>query len=309
MNRKHKLTSVVAFPALSFSIFLLGFVLLTSHSDDASAQALNMKGSKGGDPITVDAEEGIEWRQNEFVFIARGSARAVRGKMTINGDELRAYYREGSEAGTDIWRLDSLGNVKLSQPGQIATGDNAVYDVDRGILVLKPLPGERARFVSGVEEVSSTGQIEFWETRGIAVARGQAQAVQVVRDGRNTGKNRRLFADVLVAHLAKDAKGETAVQRIEAYDQVRIVTDEDTVTASRGTFEVESGLATLVGAVRMVRAGSTLEGCRAVVDTKAGVSRLFACPPQGGSAGDNAGGSRVRGQLVPKGTPAPKGAE
>lgn len=274
--------------ALLSSVLVLGLLFLAPLLPGAAfAQGLNMKGDAKGLPLTVDAEEGIEWRQNEFVFIARGNARAVRGTMTVSGDELRAYYREGSKAGSDVWRLDSIGNVVMTTPGEKATGDNAVYDVERGILVLKPAPGGVARLVSGNEEISAKGQLEFWETRQISVARGEARAVQ---------QGRTLFADVLVAHLTKSAAGESTIKRIEAYDRVKIVTAEDTVTASRGTYVPQSGIATLVGSVRMVRGENTLEGCRAVVDTKAGVSRLFACPA---TAGGQKGG-RVKGQLVPK---------
>lgn len=270
---------------LLLAALMAAFLSVTVSAGSGWAQGLNMKGGADGLPITVDAEEGIEWRQNEFVFIARGNARAVRGDMTVRGDELRAYYREGSEAGSDIWRLDSVGNVVITSPGEKALGDNAVYDVERGILVLKPKTGETTRLLSGAEEIAAKGQLEFWETRQIAVARGEATAVQ---------PGRTLRADVLVAHLKKAASGETDIERIEAYDRVRIVTPQDTVTAARGTYQTATGVATLVGQVRMVRGDNTLEGCRAVVDTKAGISRLFAC-----SEGQGSGG-RVRGQLVPK---------
>jgi len=274
-----------AISVLSLAALLAMVLVVPVGAGAPRAQGLNMKGGADGLPLTVDAEEGIEWRQNEFVFIARGNARAVRGDMTVRGDELRAYYREGSEAGSDIWRLDSVGNVVITSPGEKALGDNGIYDVERGILVLKPKAGETARLLSGAEEISAKGQLEFWEARQIAVARGEATAAQ---------PGRTLHADVLVAHLKKAASGETDIERIEAYDRVRVVTPQDTVTASRGTYQMATGIATLVGQVRMVRGGNTLEGCRAVVDTKAGVSRLFAC-----SGGQGSGG-RVRGQLVPK---------
>ena len=251
-----------------------------------SAQGLNMTGGTNGEPLTVDAEDGIEWRQNEQVFIATGNARAVRGDLTIRADELRAYYREAAGGNTDVWRMDGAGRVVMTSPGETATGEHAVYDVGRSILVLKPgTGGPPARLVSGGEEITATGQLEFWDTRDIAVARGNARATQ---------GDRTLYADVLVAHLVAGADGSERVDRIEAFDAVKIVTSEDTVTSDRGTYQVESGIATLVGSVKMQRGQNTLEGCRAVVDTRAGVSRLFSCK----GAGD--AGGRVKGQIVPK---------
>ena len=274
-------------PNLIFrSVFWFLFAVLVFGFGAGSAQAQALKLTDGaGENLTVDAEDGIEWHQNDRVFIARGNARAVRGEMTVRADELRAHYRDGSDSSTDIWRMDAFGNVVMSSPGQTAHGGNAVYDVERSILVIRPAPGgPPARLSTGAEEITATGQLEFWSTRNIAVARGQARAVQ---------KNRILSGDVLVAHLVTGKGGDDRVERIEVYDAVKIETPEDTVTADRGTYQVETGIATLVGSVRMQRGGNSLEGCRAVVDTRLGVSQLFSCTGADGAAG------RVKGQFAP----------
>jgi len=59
------------------------------------AQAIDF--SKGG-PVEVTSSDGMEWRQNEQMVIARGSARAVRGDVTVTADRLTARYRR--KAGT-----------------------------------------------------------------------------------------------------------------------------------------------------------------------------------------------------------------
>ena len=56
----------------------------------ASAQMAEL--SQGG-PVEVTARDGIEWRQNDQLVIARGAARAVRGGVTIDADLLLARYR------------------------------------------------------------------------------------------------------------------------------------------------------------------------------------------------------------------------
>ena len=44
---------------------------------------------------------------------------------------LRAYYRKNAEGGSDISRLDALGNVRIVSAGETAYGDSGVYDVDQ----------------------------------------------------------------------------------------------------------------------------------------------------------------------------------
>ncbi len=247
------------------------------------AQGLSLGGGKSDLPIEIDADNGIEWQQKKLLFIARGNARAKRGDLTVEADTLRAYYRERKDGSTDIWRLDAQGNVKISTPGEKAYGQFAVYDVDNGTLVLKG-GGEKVRLITPKDEIIADQQLEYWEKKQIVVARGNALAVRA---------DRRLSADILVAHFRPDADGKNSIHRIEAFDNVRIVTAKDTASGDRGEYDVKSGIATLTGSVKITRGKTRFKGCRAKVNMNTGVSRLFGC---GSTA---SGGQRVRGLIHP----------
>ena len=50
----------------------------------APAAAQGLKGLQSGNqPLEIDAEEGIEWRRNEQLYIARGNAEAIRGELRV----------------------------------------------------------------------------------------------------------------------------------------------------------------------------------------------------------------------------------
>ncbi|MCH7551099.1 MAG: hypothetical protein IIA35_05290, partial [Proteobacteria bacterium] len=49
----------------------------------AFAQSLNFGGGASDLPIEIYADDGIEWQQENLVFLARGNARAVRGEVTV----------------------------------------------------------------------------------------------------------------------------------------------------------------------------------------------------------------------------------
>jgi lipopolysaccharide export system protein LptA len=236
--------------------------------------------NKGGDgPLEVFADDGIEWLQEEQIFIARGNARALRGGVDLRADVLRAYYKKDGNR-NDITRIDAEGNVRIVSADEKAFGDKGVYDVEKGILVLS---GRKVRLVTPQDEITADRQIEYWEQRQLAVARGNAFA---------TREDKRLRADVLTAHFRKGKDGKSRAHLVEAFDNVYIVTADETVLADRGVYNVETGIATLTGSVKITRGPNQLNGCNAEVNMNTGVSRLLACP--GGS-----GGGRVRGLLQP----------
>ena len=271
-----RLTAVLLTAALLFA----GNALVPTGG--ALGQTMNF-GADTGKPVEIFAENGIEWQQEKLIFLARGNAKAVKGDVTVKADELRAYYREHASGGSDIWRLDAIGKVKISTPGQTAFGEKGIYDVDNAILVLSG--GRQVRLKTATDEITANHQLEFWEKKQMAVARGNAQ---VVREDKN------LRADVLAAYFRTDKNGKSKVHRVEAFDNVKIVTKEDTVLADRGVYNVESGIATLTGSVRIDRAGTKLAGCSARVNLNTGISKLQSCGPGAG------GNGRVQGFIQPR---------
>ncbi len=263
----------------------LAALVIFAATPPALAQGLNFASGDSDVPIEVFADDGIEWQQEKLTFLARGNARAVRGDVTVYGDELQAYYRKLAKGGTEIWRLDAVGHVRIETPGEKAYGEHGVYDVDNAILVLS---GGKVRLVTAGDVITANEQLEYWERKKMAVARGDAMAV-------SGGK--KLNADVLVAYFGKNRAGQNAVRRIEAFDGVKIVTGTEQVTSKRAIYDVGSGIVTLTDSVKLTRDGNVLDGCKAQVNLNSGVSKLFGCK---GSGGRQVGGVFRPGSAKPK---------
>lgn len=280
-----------------FTPWILMAIVSLAWAAPLQAQGLDLK-SEDGQPIAIDAQGGIEWRQDDQVFIAAGPATATQGDFVIDADEMRAYYRDAQDGGSEIFRLDAIGTVKITSPGRVATGGHAIYDVDKAVVVLKE--GNPVKMISGGDVIIARQQLEFWETRQLAVARGGAQAARA---------DKRIRADVMTAHFKKDKSGKSSVELIEAFDNVRIDTAEEQVFSDRGAYNVPTGLARLTGSVRIVRGSNQINGCSADIDLNTGVSRLNSCdgaPVQGATAPRSVPGAapaapgRVHGVLSPK---------
>ena len=287
-----------------------GYIALAALLMGGPALAQGIDLSQGG-PVEVTAADGIEWRQQEQVVVARGEARATRGGVTVEADRLIARYRprggqaatparapnEGPAGGGEIWRLEAEGSVVVSTATDRAEGDRAVYDMDQAVMVMT---GRALRLTTPDNTLTARDSVEYWSARRMAVARGNA--VVVTNDGR------RVRADTLVAHFAETpapggappqprpaaaqpggVQQPSSIERVEAFGNVEIRTAEEVVRGDRGVYSPNTGMARLLGQVRITRGENTLTGQEAIVNMQTGVARLVSAP-----------GARVQGLVVPQ---------
>jgi lipopolysaccharide export system protein LptA len=258
---------------------LAGLLAVTA----AHAQSLGF-GRGNSDPIQIEANDGIEWQRSNQVYVARGQASASQGGVTVEADELIAHYRSTDSGSDEIYRIDANGNVRILSENETASSDKAVYDVVKGVLVMT---GDKIRLVTPQDTIIARDSLEYYEDKQLAVARGDALAIR---------EDRRVRADVLMAHfLAKKGnKRSSSMDRIEAVGNVHLSTDTDIVTANRGDYRLNAGLATVTGDVRITRGETQLNGDRAEVNLNTGQSRLLNDAP-----GSQKAGERVRAIFKP----------
>lgn len=255
--------------AIASAVWLLG-------SAESSAQSLGF-GQQGDGPIQIEAEDGIEWQRANQVYVASGNARATQGSVSVQGDELIAHYKPSATGENEIYRINANGNVRITSDSEVAQSDNAVYDIDNGVLVLT---GDTVRLDTAEDTIIARDSLEYYEQRQIAVARGEALAI---RD------DRRLRADMLTAHFGEGGQ-RASMERIEATGNVLVSTPTEIVRAEKGEYNPASGLATLTGNVKITRGDTQLNGDRAEVNLQTGESRILS----------SRSGERVRGLFLPK---------
>ena len=282
--------------------------LLAAQSASAQTPGLGGFGAQdSGKPIGIEASQGVEWQQNNRLYIARGNARATRGDDSVYADTLYAFYRaaqpqpvstgprKGSDpfsgGSTDIYRLEADGNVRFTTPTQTVYGDHAVYDVDQAVLVVT---GKNLRMVTPRDQVTARDALEWYDRKQMGVARGNALAV---RD------DRRVRGDILTTTMQKPAHGPAHISRIDAHGNVVVSSSDQVARGDAGVYNLDTGIATLQGHVRLTRGDNELRGNYGVVDMNNHVSRLLTAPPsvRPGAAPP----ARVEGLLVPQRKPAP----
>lgn len=260
---------------LTLSLALAGVIWFHGPSE-STAQSLGFS-QQGDGPIQIEADDGIEWQRAKQIYLASGNARATQGSVTVQGDELIAHYRPNAAGENEIYRINANGNVRITSESEVAQSDNAVYDIDNGVLVMT---GDTVRLDTAQDTIIARDSLEYYEQRQLAVARGDALAIR---------EDRRLRADTLTAHFGEGGR-KSSMERIEAVGNVLVSTPTDIVRAEQGDYNPDRGLATLSGNVKITRGDTQLNGDRAEVNLTTGESRLLS----------SRSGERVRGLFLPK---------
>ena len=281
----------------------LGFMFGCLSAVPASAQLPGQ--TDNGQPIQIQADSGIEWQQDQHLYIARGNAVASRGPSEVHADTLIAHYREvkgGTSANTntggntEVYRVDAQGHVTIKRDNQTLVGDNAVYDVDQGLLVVT---GKGLKLTTATDTVTARDSLEWYDPKQVAVARGDAVAI---RNGKT------IKGDILTAYMVKTAAdkpnsgapagrppatkpskptatpaaatpgtagNESKISRIDAQGHVTVLNATDTGHGDFGVYNADSGIATLIGNVVIARAKDVIKGQYAVMDLNNNVSRML----------------------------------
>ncbi len=252
--------------------------------------------------VTVDAARLIAFYRNKKV--APGASPAA---ATTPGSAPSASAAAPDDSGNnEIYRLKAIGHVHIYTTTDQAWGDQALYDIDQSVLVLT---GHALPLTTPTDVVTSRATMEYWPQIRRSVARGDA--ILTTDDGR------RIQADILVGYSAPNqtaSAGQTNSQprpplqtvaassakpqdpltssgklkKSEAYGDVVVRTQTETVRGERGVYIPDTGIARIVGNVQITRGQNQLNGQAAIVNMRTGLATLTQDP-----------GDRVQGLIVP----------
>ncbi len=229
-------------------------------------------------PIEISADKGLEWDRSAHTYTARGRAEAKQGDMKVVSDVLVARY-DAAGSSSDIREVTAEGNVVLTSAPYTAYGDKAVYDLTSGVAVLT---GDNLRVLTGVETLTAQDRLTYAAQDGRMTAEGGAVLTRPTDS---------IAAQTLTASFATSAEGTRALDTVTATGGVVIKTARENITGAKGVYHAARQQAELTGDVVITQGKNRLEGRRATVDMKTGVSKLYGSTSEGG---------RVKGVFYPK---------
>lgn len=110
-------------------------LLLALAAAPLGAQGLKNHNSNAPVDITSDRIE-VQDRQDRAIFVGR--VHATQADMTLDAERMTVAYSKSKAAGGDpqIDRIDASGGVTVVDPGERATGNFGIYDLNRRIITL-----------------------------------------------------------------------------------------------------------------------------------------------------------------------------
>jgi lipopolysaccharide export system protein LptA len=130
MNRLWTMKSMVL-AGVGFTLTSLALLSAGAGGDAAQAQALANHNSNA--PVDF-AANSIEVQDRADRVIISGNVRVTQAGMTLTAARMTvAYTRSG---GTDVNRLDATGGVVVTKGDERASGNVAIYDLDKRLITM-----------------------------------------------------------------------------------------------------------------------------------------------------------------------------
>ena len=228
-------------------------------------------------PITIEANDSLEWNQTDGTYIAKGNAYVEQGKANISASHIIANYETEGQT-RDITQVTATGSVTYIEGENTAKGDKLDYDLTDNLYVLT---GKNASVAGPKGTMTATKSITYDSTDNDnrkVTAIGKAHYKN--SDGRN------VFGDKLIAHIGADGTLKT----IDAYNNTKVITAQGTIaTADKLNYVASTSMANLDGNVEIIDKESIMRGARAEVDFEKEISKIISGPT----------GKRVTGILTP----------
>lgn len=218
--------------------------------------------SSFAEDISLDANDRVEYHQKEQKLVAKGNAVAQKGNMSIKADTLIGYYAPKNK--NKISRVEAHKNVEMKTPDAQAFGNEMVYDVkeDRATLT-----GAPAKIKSTDFTITSEGPITYYQNQQKATAKDNVKAID--------NQNNHVFADMMTAWFTKDTNNKLVLDKIDIEQNVKIISNDTTVTALRGTYYALKRKIYLYDNVVINQKGNILKGSKAETDLNTSISKIL----------------------------------
>lgn len=258
--------------------FLTALVLANMGFANSLMAQAGLAGLGSSDaPVSISADNGIEWDQEAKTYIAKGNAQAAQGDFFVAASDLIAHYNEVQDGNPDVYKIIAEGDIFIESGSDMLTGDKLVYMVHDEHATIT---GKLILLQSAQGQLSAKEKLIYDGKKLVAEATGDPQISQ----GTNI-----VTADKIKAYfLPKDTsanstpggsqRGSGQIKMVEARGNVFVTNGQASCNANDADYDVSREIANLTGNVSCSQCGSQLIGDKAVMDMRGGKATVTTNP-------------------------------
>ncbi|QDH17546.1 LptA/OstA family protein [Swingsia samuiensis] len=272
---------------------IAGLLFSSALSSPALAAGLDMS---HGEAVKLFWKGEEIYDRNAQTVTLTGGARAVRGDVTIDADELIGDLRKKAPPANqpkpdhpndndpmggslELYRIEARGHVHIYTQTDQGWGDHALYDMDQAVMVMT---GHNLKLVTPQDVLTARDSMEYYSKTRMSVGRGNATVT--------TNDGKQIKADVLVSFSKPDSPtpnnaaktssgplggGSSKLDRAYGWGHVVLRTQTQTATGDRGVYVFDSQIARLIGHVHVTQGQNQNNGSQAVVNMKTGIATML----------------------------------
>ena len=186
--------------------------------------------------LTIDADGGVICDKEKLTCTAKDNVFVEKGPFQMYCDTLTTHIRKNSEGKMEMWRIVAVGNVRMigAEKSQKAFAPMADYNMDESKIVL--LAEE------GILPVVTKDQYIL-----------EAKKIEV---------------------LVKKEGDKQSIDKMQAYENVVLSSPDEIAKGDFATYNPETNIAVMQGAVTIYRKDGKISGSEATVDLNAETSEM-----------------------------------
>ena len=211
-------------------------------------------------PLNIKSQKGLKINQEEKTAVYFGDVETKHGADTLNSQELHLFYRDG-EKGIEFYRLLAKKEVVILHQNLTLEGKQAQYDFDEKCVKVFGSPAK----ATDKEDKLSAIHLDYFEKENKIVARRNVKLEHL---------NSVMTADEMTAFLSKNAKGENELTSVDVNDNIVIMTNQETISASKGHYDATKGLLTLTQDVVVKNSSGQVLADEVLMDLNTGLTTL-----------------------------------
>ncbi|MDR2933904.1 MAG: hypothetical protein LBU68_01315 [Rickettsiales bacterium] len=261
-----------------FLMYALTVIFFTAFTSNIFAQ-----------DIEFSADDGLEWNQSNMTISASQNASITRDGLNLTADKITVFYRNApvksnnqkskkSVAGdAEIFLIKAENNVRGSSPKENIIADYVEYNLDNGIMTVKPITNS-TKMTAYDAEIFADGNIIYYEAKNYATV----EKSRVIHSGRTLSSDTmRLDFDKVTNEKDKTKMG-LGLSKIQATGNLTIKDKAEVLTGDIAEYNNKTGIVSIDGNVQLSQGGgSKLQGGKIEYDMNTGIAKLLPDPAFG----------------------------